>query len=445
MTILSGTQGTFSAQGFAGRPWRDLLRHLPLAELPQDVQVDQRLWRLITSHPEYSGLWLDLDVRPRLPRVRVPTLHLSGWFDFMLPQTVEAHRALTADAAAGTPAHRLVVGPWDHRSIFHSFAAAEAGEVAGGDSLQGVVLGWLKRWLEDGSRDGGRLRSGVDAYLLESGSWLAADTMPPAGAEVQDWYLTSGGRAATASGDGRLLPAPPAEGGHDRFSFDPEDPVPTVGGAVWPFPAVGLRAGRRDQSEVEERPDVLVYSSDPLPRDLVVVGDCSVELWAATSARDTDFAVKLVDVRPSGEALIVQDGLLRGRFRESLERAELLEPHRPYRFAIDLGPIAYRFRRNHRLRLEVSSSNFPKFDRNLNTGGALFAAAHGVVAQQTVFHGPPLPSRLRLPVVDPRRLRELVGAGPSASLGLETPDARGTASVEGRIASTRTGDEETDR
>jgi putative CocE/NonD family hydrolase len=195
--------------------------------------------------------------------------------------------------------------------------------------------------------------------------------------------------------------------GCDRFLYDPQDPVPTIGGAIWPFSPLRLKPGQSDQSAVEERGDVLVYSGDPLPEDLTVVGPLEVELWAATSARDTDFTAKLVDVDPSGAARVVQDGVIRGRFHADPAQEGLLELHRPYRFAIDLQAVAYTFRAGHLLRLEISSSNFPKFDRNLNTAADAFSGTASMVARQTVFHGGEMASRLRLPVLPPSALEAL--------------------------------------
>lgn len=407
VTILSGTRGTFSSQGLAGRPWQELFRHLPLADLPEDWGVDRTLWRLITSNPAYGGGWRDLDLRQRLAGITVPTLHLSGWFDFMLSQTIDGFVGVrqgdeTEGGGSQRGPHRLIVGDWDHRSIFYPFKAAPQMEAGGETSVQQLVVEWLDRWSPQPSQPAragaGDERSGALLFVLEADRWIEASTFPPDDVVVRDWYLASAPHTP-ARADGRLVAEAPKRSGQDHFVFDPAAPVPTVGGAVWPFPAIGLTAGSVDQSEVEERSDVLIYDSEPLSEDVEVVGYCRLELWASTSGRDTDFTAKLVDLRPSGEALLVQDGILRGRFRESLETTKLLDPNRPYLFTIELGPIAYRFRRNHRLRLEVSSSNFPKYDRNTNAGAPLFTTAASMVAQQVVFTGPPTLSRLRLPIL----------------------------------------------
>jgi putative CocE/NonD family hydrolase len=235
----------------------------------------------------------------------------------------------------------------------------------------------------------------VVVRVTGSEAWLGFSAFPPAEAAAVEWFLSSAGGAAGGM-DGRLVRGRPPALGMDAYDYDPADPVPTLGGAVWPFAPARLVPGDLDQSPVEQRPDVLVYTSEPLAEDLVVVGPVTLELWAASSACDTDFTGKLVDVDPYGAARWVQDGILRCRFRNGPWQEELLEPQRAYRLEIPLGTVAHRFAAGHRLRLEVASSNFPKFDNNLNTAVSPHLATAGTVARQTVFHGGAMASCLRL-------------------------------------------------
>ena len=389
--------------GWQQLPWAELYRHLPLSEALEAVDGQARgLWPLIVQYPACEGFWDDLDATSRLEDLRIPVLHVSGWHDFLLAQVLDVHARA---ARLGHAPQKLVVGPWDHQTLFAALAPprAAAGPATSID-MMAVIADWLERHMPAEEPRAERApEAAVLVYLMERGVWLAEDAFPPPGAEIHELFLESDGHANTSAGDGRLVPAAPARTGQDSFVFDPEQPVPTTGGAVWPFAAGGLQPGPADQGAVESRPDVLVYTSAPLDDDWVVLGPVRLELWAASSAPDTDFTGKLVDVDPLGTARIVQDGILRARFRGGCRREEALEPLRPVRFDIDLQASAHCFRRGHRLRLEVSSSNFPKFERNLNT--AHLRAARPQPATQYAFHGGATPSRLRLPRLPESALR----------------------------------------
>lgn len=216
-----------------------------------------------------------------------------------------------------------------------------------------------------------------------------------------EFYLHSGGKANTREGDGMLSPEPPgADQATDRFTYDPLNPVPTVGGPLCGHQSK-LNWGRQDQRDVEMRPDVLVYTSAELGQPIEVTGAVSVTLFASTSAVDTDFTAKLVDVLPDGTANNIADGIIRARYRESMTEPSLLSPGEVYKFEIDLTATSIVFDVGHRIRLEISSSNFPRFDRNPNTGGVVAeaSAAECEVAEQTIWHTHDLASHVVLPIV----------------------------------------------
>jgi putative CocE/NonD family hydrolase len=236
----------------------------------------------------------------------------------------------------------------------------------------------------------------VRYFVMGENRWRTADTWPPAGAVATPYYLHSGGRANTPAGDGVLSTEPPALEPADHYVYDPRDPVPTLGGCTLVIPL-----GVRDQRPVEARPDVLVYTSAALREEVEVTGPVGVTLYASSSAYDTDFTAKLVDVRPDGYAQNIQDGIIRARYRDSTTDPRLIMPGQVERYSIDLWATSHVFRAGHRIRLEVSSSNFPRFDRNPNTGRAL-----GVdrpedlrAARQTVFHDRERASHILLPVI----------------------------------------------
>ena len=235
-----------------------------------------------------------------------------------------------------------------------------------------------------------------DEGTAGGGFWISADEFPLPGSVESRFYLRSGGRANSIAGDGLLASAGP-EGPADAYVYDPREPVPTVGGNMCCRNDM-LASGAFDQRAVERRGDVLVYTSEPLEEDLTVIGPVRVELWAASSAPDTDFTAKLVDVHLDGYAHNVSEGIIRARFRNSDYRESWLTPGAVHDYTIDLGYTATVFRRGHRIRLEISSSNFPHFDRNPNTATAFGEGAELKTAAQRVLHDDLHPSHLVLQV-----------------------------------------------
>jgi putative CocE/NonD family hydrolase len=236
----------------------------------------------------------------------------------------------------------------------------------------------------------------VRIFVMGENRWREEEDWPLPDTRWTRYYLRSGGRANSRFGDGRLCTDPPAEGEapFDRFRYDPADPVPYI--TEMTSAQIG---GPDDYSAVERRDDVLVYTTPPLEEDLEVTGPVRMELFASTSARDTDFMAKLLDVWPNGFAQRLTDGMVRGRFRKGMDRPELLEPGRVYRFEIDLWNTSHVFKKGHRIRVEIASSAFPKYDRNLNTGAPLGRSTDMEVAEQTVYHSKQYPSAIILPVI----------------------------------------------
>jgi uncharacterized protein len=286
-----------------------------------------------------------------------------------------------------------VIGPWTHaRPTLESTKIGDVdfGPEAGLDS-QALMARWFAYWLQDGDRtivEGAPVR----IFIMGENRWRAEQEWPLARARSTAYYLGSSGHAKTAAGDGMLRTGANAGVSVDRFVFDPSDPVPT-----------GARGGYSrtpsDQQETEKRADVLVYSTAPLAEDTEVTGPIHVTLWVASSARDTDFTAKLVDVFPDETARALTDGILRARYRTSTTKPELLTPGEPVEITVDAGATSNLFKAGHRIRLDISSSNFPRFDRNPNTGGVFGEDSQLLRAKQTVLHDRKHPSRLVLPVV----------------------------------------------
>lgn len=405
--------------GWQELPWREIFEKRPLSRLVEETQGNREIWNNVIVRPTRNEIWEGVSSLPGLAEIAAPSLSLGGWHDFLLGHTLEGFRrmdgmageaggagAAVAAGGEGDDRHQLVIGPWNHLNLFYSFRGAHQGEKAHLDLLR-LVGSWLQRWLLPEARARQR-EPKVLLSLLGGECWIGAESFPPAQARPESYYLASGGAAGSARGDGRLVAAAPPRAGRDVFVYDPDNPVPSVGGALWPFPAAGLDAGPADQAEIEEREDVLVYTSEPLEHDLFVVGPVAAELWVASSARDTDFTAKLVDLEPSGRAMIVQDGIQRARYREGQDRELLLEPHRPVLLHIDLDATAYRFAAGHCLRLEIASSNFPRYDKHPNHSGELHTVTGSTVAHQTVFHGGNTLSRLTLAVLEREQVEKLV-------------------------------------
>ena len=373
---------------------------LPISDHPLLDRVGETQYREWLDHPDYDEYWASFDILALAARLRAPMLSLIGWHDNFLKSHFDLYRAL-----AGRAPHRLVVGPWEHTSYVSPFSTSRVGAVEFGPrAVSGVALStpllleWFDRWIK-GEETGPT--GGVRYWQLGEDEWRETEAWPPP-ATQQRWYLHSDGGANSRHGDGTLGTAPaPGDEPHDTFVYDPLDPVPTVGGKTL-MPSI-MTAGIEDQGAVEDRPDVLCYTTPALETPVVVHGPVAVELWAASSAPDTDFTAKLVDVAADGTAHNLADGIVRGRYRDSLrQRSAPLEPAVPTLFRIDLWDLAHTFLPGHCIRLEISSSNFPRFDRNTNTGNELGrdGASDVVAATQPVFHHVGHASALVLPVAE---------------------------------------------
>ena len=392
----------------AGR--RDLLPKwvwmLPLNSMPAFREHAPYYYDWL-AHPDYDHYWGQVDVEQRYADITVPVLHTGGWYDVFAVGTVRNFVGMRANG--GSPAARngtkLVMTCCGHTRA--------QGLIGWGPEAQTFDAALTNRWFDHylkGIDNGIDREPDVQLFVMVppdrgtdgGGFYLAADEYPLPQAQPIRFHLGSGGRANTRHGDGTLSREAPA-GPPDRFVYDPADPVPTMGGNL----CCGdfLLRGAVDQSDIELRDDVLVYTSEPLAEDLAVIGPVTVRLWASSTARDTDFTAKLVDVHIDGIAHNVLDRIVRARYRNGSKSApSLITPGETYEYTIPLGDTATVFRRGHRIRLEVSSSNFPHFDRNLNTGHPLGQDAAMVTATQTIFHDAAHPSYLELPVAPDVRI-----------------------------------------
>jgi putative CocE/NonD family hydrolase len=259
--------------------------------------------------------------------------------------------------------------------------------------LHAIQLRWFDHFLK-GVSNGVLDEAPIRLFVMGDNRWRDEYEWPLARTQYTNVYLRSSGKANSLRGNGGLSFSAPGEEPPDHYVYNPQDPVPTRGGTT-----LGLALGVFDQTKIEEREDVLIYTGDVLSTDLEVTGPLSLKLFAASSAPDTDFTAKLVDVRPDGYAQNIAEGVIRARFRESLSTPTLITPEKVYEYTIDLWATSHVFKAGHRLRLEVSSSNFPRYDRNPNTGHDFGADTELRTARQTIFHDNRYPSHLVLPVI----------------------------------------------
>jgi putative CocE/NonD family hydrolase len=346
------------------------------------------------GHPLYDEYWQELDCPHQ--DVTIPVMHIGGWYDLFIAQTL---RDYTGILGQGNTNQKLLIGPWVHGSY-----AGQAGEVDFG--VQGsdlflasdeMQLNWFDHWLKD-APDGVTEEKPIRIFVMGQNCWRDESEWPLARTQYTNFYLHSGGAANSLSGDGTLTIEPPSVEPVDTYVYDPRNPTPTRGGGLCCWEPA-LPPGAFDQRGVETRPDVLVYTTPPLDRDLEVTGPLKAELWASTSAVDTDFTAKLVDVGPCGYARNLQDGIIRARYRDSSMVADPIQPGKIYQYTIDLGATSNLFKAGHRIRLEISSSNFPRFDRNLNTGKPVGDDSEIKTALQTLIHDAEHPSHVTLPVI----------------------------------------------
>ncbi len=376
----------------------DYFSALPVSTVPEHAGTRSAWWDEWMEHPSYDAFWKK-GAYDNFADMDVAALNISGWWDSNSPGAPANFEAMRAGPAAER--QRLVIGPWPHRG---NRTTELSGVDFGADAVidrDGYVIRFFDRWLR-GTRNGIDDEKPVHVFVVGADEWWAADSWPLPGTEETAFYLRSDGDANGNAGGGRLSAEPPGAEPPDGYRYDPDDPV----GVLW-----NINDGPVDDRAPTDRDDCLCYTGDPLTEPVDVVGVPRVRLYASSSALDTDWHVRLVDVHPDGTARFLCHGALRARFRESYDRPRLLEPGRPTAFDVRLDPCGVRFQPGHRIRIEISSSWFPFYDRNTNSGAEnFFTDGTVVVADQRVHHEPRLASLLTLPVVGTRAIERRAGS-----------------------------------
>ena len=376
---------------------RDILRTLPIISLDERAGAGEvSYYRDYVRRSHYDDQWQALRIRDQLAQFKMPVLLTGGWYDNYAAETAANFIGLQqAPALELRDGHRMIIGPWTHGINSDSVL----GEI---DFGKGALRenDATERWLDCVLHEGNPRKfqeAPIRIFVMGANIWRDEYEWPLARARDVSYYLHASGRLSTE--------APDADEAPDHYSYDPDDPVPTCGGnhSIGPYnPGLYelVKPGPYDQRTIEQRPDVLVYTSGILKHDTEVTGPVSLKLHASSSAQDTDFVAKLTDVYPDGRSINITEGVIRARFREDVWGApKLINPGVAYEYTIDLQVTSNVFMRGHRIRIDIASSNFPLWDRNLNTGNDPGTDTEMLIAKQMIYHDAARPSRVVLPVV----------------------------------------------
>ncbi|WEK43964.1 MAG: CocE/NonD family hydrolase [Candidatus Sphingomonas colombiensis] len=382
--------------------------HLPLGTADSAAYKVDQPYRDWLEHPLRSdSYWNGISFEKDAAKIGIPTLVVSGWYDIFLRGALGDHAAIknNGSTALARAQKRIVIGPWTHfktvaprKGGFGGMATADDVDYGADADLNGnlLYLRWHDHWLK-GVDNGADKDPPVRIFVMGENKWRAENEWPLKRTRYTPYYLASGGNANTADGNGTLSTAKPTGADGDRYDYDPANPVPTLGGNIC---CSSVPSGAHDHRSVEKRADVLVFTGPVLDKTVEVSGPIRAKLYAASSAPDTDWVVRLIDVDPSGYARNIQDGIIRARYRKGWETpASPIEAGRVYEYDIDMWASSNAFLPGHRIRVEVTSSNFPRFDRNLNTGEDPATGTRMAVARQQVLHSARYPSHVLLPII----------------------------------------------
>lgn len=386
---------------FADYDWPEVFKKIPVSGIPKSIGIDSPQWEYMLKGWNSDVLHQEASIAGRYDRIHTPILHITGWNDFICRYTLDIYEGVAAaQTAENRPFQKLVVGPWRHDQYWgtdtkvgdEDFGAAAQ---MGANKIIKLSVRWFDRWLK-GKQNSIEKEPPVRLFVMGKNEWREFDRWPPAAVKSQKWYFGGSGSGGLA-GNGTLSTSISNAERKDEFVFDPLNPVPTTGGVNFHFFLDNL--GVKDQRPVENRRDVLVYTSPPLKEDLDIIGPLQAVVYASSEGRQTDFTAKLVEVRDDGYARIIEDGIKRGPDGTSQGSVTTMEPDQVYRFTIDLGATAIAIPKGHQLRVEISSSNFPKYSRNPNTGEPPEFTTEFKAVRQTLYHSPQYASYILLPCV----------------------------------------------
>ncbi|GAA1560599.1 CocE/NonD family hydrolase [Kribbella sancticallisti] len=377
--------------------WPEVFRHLPLVSMDERLGRRLETWREWLTHARLDDYWQSQRLDDDFRRIDIPVLHVTGWYDDDQPGSLYFYDAMSSESPRADDQH-LIIGPWDHggtRKPRQDFGGVNFGPGALMD-MDDVHRAWFDRWLRDlpaAEPDSEKIR----LFLTGADTWVATDSWPTSPANWATMYLHSDGQANTLTGDGRLTsqsPVGPEQA--DSYHYDPADPVPSVLDEEFFSPT--WSEAPLDRRFQQSRSDVLVFTGDAQPEDLILLGQPRLHLFGSSNSPDTDWFIALHDVSPDAGSMLLAEGRLRARFHASLTEETLLDAGEVYEFVITLGGVGHVVKTGHRLRLSITSSDFPTWDRNPNTGHPLGQSDELRIAVNAVHHSPASPSRIELPI-----------------------------------------------
>jgi uncharacterized protein len=379
--------------------WFLPLKNAPFVKLAEDMGISPFFYSDYLDHREDEEFWRRSCTPAPLERVAIPALHVSGWYDILTKGVLASYKGMTERGGSelARANQKIIIGPWVHSMELPSIAGdLDFGLASTGSSadITGMHLRWFDYWLK-GIKNGVMDEPRVSIFVLGKNTWRNENEWPLARTVYTNFYFHSGGTANSRFGDGGLSTVPAGDEPIDSYLYNPRNPAPTKPGGA----GSTVIMGAYDHQEIEKRDDILVYTSAPLETDLEVTGPIAVKLYAASSAADTDFTGILVDVYPDGRAYNLVDGIIRARYRHSEWKAEPIKAGKVYEYLLNLGAVSNVFLAGHCIRVEISSSSFPKWERNLNTGREFGQDAEIEVAQQKIYHDRQYPSHILLPVI----------------------------------------------
>ncbi len=383
--------------------WKTALYHLPVQDIIKNVNgtigVYEKMIRRKPNDPAWYEGGLYHDDMP----FGVPSYWFVSWYDVSTSPNLALfnHVRKNADDPEVANNQYLVIAPTLHCGYTRATEQTIVGERNVGDArldYDGLVYGWFDYWLKGEANDFTKKTPRVQYYTMGINKWQTSEVWPPNGASMTVWYLSSDGHANSLNGDGKLIAKKPGKKNTpDSLTYNPMNPVPSHGGNVC-CTGGAVDGGAFDQQEMEKRDDILVYSSEPLKTGVEVSGFIETTLYVGSDAKDTDFTIKLIDVYPDGRAYNLDETILRARYREGYDKEVFMEEGKVYKLELSPMSTSNYFEKGHRIRIEISSSNFPRFERNLNTGGNNYDETESVIAHNKVYHSAQYPSQIRLPV-----------------------------------------------
>ena len=380
----------------------EALKLLPIQDILQNIHGKREIFDKMVRRKPNDSAWFEGGLYHENMEIKVPSFWFASWYDVSIgPNLALFNHVRQAQDPAVADNQYLVIAPTLHCSYTRATENTLVGERSVGDArlnYQEQIYAWFELWLKGEKNDFKDKTPRVQYYTMGINKWQAAEAWPPLNAEMTTFYLNSGGAANSLAGDGRLEKVMPSQDNPDSFTYDPMDPVQSYGGNVC-CTGNAVKGGAFDQQIMEEREDILVYTSELLNEGIEVSGFIEASIFISSDAKDTDFTIKLIDVYPDGRAYNLDETIQRVRYREGYDKEVFMEEGKVYQ--LDFSPLATSnyFEKGHRIRIEISSSNFPRFARNLNTGGNNYDESEAVVAHNKVHHSQEYPSVIKLPIV----------------------------------------------